>query len=153
MPSPLAPPAVRYPLAQPPALAVGLGLLWLLAATVLLGWALQPQAGGLRQAAALWTGLAAAWGLRRGWRSLGRGQLAWDGAQWWLQGQGAGDAALAVSLRVWADGGGWLWVQARVADGSAGSRWLLLAASHIPPAWGELRRAVYLPARLPDPPQ
>lgn len=153
MACPFSPPAVRYPVAPPAALAAGLGVLWLAGGALLLAWALQPQAGGWRQAAALCAASAAAAGLLQGWRSLARGQLAWDGVQWWLHAQHAREAAPLASLRVWADGGGWLWVQALSADHVPGCRWLLLAADQIPQTWGELRRAVYFPARLSDPPQ
>lgn len=153
MACPLSPPTVRYPVAPSAALAAGLGALWLLGAALLLAWALQPQAGAWRQAAALCAASAAAAGLLRGWRLLARGHLAWDGMQWWLHEQDAREVAALASLHVWADGGGWLWVQARPAVRDPGGRWLLLAANQIPQTWGELRRAVYFPARLTDPPQ
>lgn len=142
------PPAVRHPLCRPVAMGAALCLLWLLVCALLLAWVSGPQAGGLRPAVALLAAVSAALGLWWGWCQMGQGMLAWDGEQWWLHGAGA---AQPVRLRIWADGGRWLWAQA-LCQGRR-RQWLLLAEGLAPETWGELRRAVYFPARPSDRPQ
>ena len=157
MPLRHAPPAVRYPLNPPRVLAACLCGLWLLAALLLLIWAMQFPAGN-RPAVAVLGGLAAAVGLRQGWRGLCRGVVLWDGEQWWICEAGRGKDMQPISLQVRADGGRWLWAQAWQAGGSGakpwrGTRWLLLRQRQSPETWGELRRAVYFPPRPSERPQ
>lgn len=154
MPTRHAPPAVRHPLKPSRALAACLCALWLQAAMLLLAWALNIQSGWRPAAVAFTVCLVAAAGMWHGWRRLGKGVVAWDGVQWWIEAE-PGQAAQPVLLQVRADGGPWLWVQAhpmvsRVPAGPLrwrSSRWLLLLCRQSPETWGDLRRAVYSPAR------
>ncbi len=132
-------------------LAVALLALWLIAAALLWAWAAQPQAGGLRMGVSALAASGAAAGLLHGWLGLGEGRLTWDGAQWLWHARGAKDAGVPVSLSVRADGGGWIWI--RACPAGAGGWWLLPCRGQSPDAWGELRRAVYFPARPSDRPQ
>jgi len=155
MPSRHAPPAVRHPLKPSRTVAVCLCALWLLAAMLLLAWALNLQSGWWPAAVAVAVCLVAAAGMWHGWHSLGKGFIAWDGVQWSIGEADPGQAAKPVLLQVRADGGSWLWVQVRpqVSMVPAGplrwrsSRWLLLLCRQSPETWGDLRRAVYSPAR------
>lgn len=155
MPSRHAPPAVRHPLKPSRTVAVCLCALWLVAAMLLLAWALNLQSGWWPAAVAVAVCLVAAAGMWHGWLSLGKGFIAWDGVQWSICEAGPGQAAQPVLLQVRADGGSWLWVQVRplVSMVPAGplrwrsSRWLLLLCRQSPETWGDLRRAVYSPAR------
>lgn len=146
-----APPAVRHPLNPPRGSVACLCALWLLAAMLLLAWALDLQSGWGPAVVAVTGSLVAAAGMWHGWRALGRGFVAWDGAQWWLGEAAAAHDAQPVLLQVRADGGQWLWAQARpVTTGSLrwrSSRWLLLSYRQSPETWGDLRRAVYFPPR------
>lgn len=155
MPPRHAPPAVRHPLKPSRTVAACLCALWLLAAMLLLAWALNLQSGWWPAAVAVVVSLVSAVGMWHGWHSLGKGFIAWDGVQWWIGEAGPGQAAQPVRLHVRADGGAWLWVQARPLVSMVparplhwrSSRWLLLLYRQSPETWGDLRRAVYSPAR------
>lgn len=144
-----APPRLVYGCERPPR-AAGLGLLAVagLGAAVLLLWALTgagpwPAVTGLL----LWA-LAAAWALRC-WRRWPRGQLEWDGAQWWLWAQHATRAQLVAGVpQLHWDGQGFMLLGVALAAG--GRRWLWLQRSSAPALWGDLRRAVYWRARAAD---
>ncbi|MDR0226195.1 MAG: hypothetical protein LBI66_07230 [Burkholderiaceae bacterium] len=150
MPNRHAPPAVRHPLSRPAWLAVLLWALWLLAAAGLGAWAAPPHAGPWRLGAALLACLVAGAGLMRGWHALGAGHVDWDGAQWWPPADGRMAVDQPVSLQVWADGGCWLWVQARTQAAGRRHGWWLMLQRQSPETWGELRRAVYSRPRTQD---
>src|SRR3989442_9781550 len=73
MPSRHAPPAVRHPLKPSRTVAACLCALWLLAAMLLLAWALNLQAGWWPAAVAVAVCLVAAAGMRRWWDRVGGG--------------------------------------------------------------------------------
>jgi hypothetical protein len=155
------PPVVAYALERPYWAAKAAIACWLVLAAVMQGWALQPQASWRQQGVAASFLLLAAWLLRRQHRLWPAGRLFWDGERWrlGLDATAAAAAPAGVVLRVALDGGSWLWMEARAAEGEAGRRgwcrrvhWLYLSQRQSPERWGDLRRAVYSPvAPLPEP--
>jgi hypothetical protein len=131
-----------------PALALGVGALWLL-----LHAKVSPWLALACLVLFLATGLALLWFKRGNPVSV---TLAWDGQQWWCQG-------VAVSPQVMLDAGAWLLLRLRPGTGAHSQanpapvaaeqhaapprfpRWLSLAAGQAGPAMHLFRVAVYNP--------
>ncbi|GAB3658330.1 hypothetical protein [Ramlibacter alkalitolerans] len=140
-------PSVSYPVGRS-AFAAGLHALAALAGLgVAVGWSLQSDAFGWRQA----LGLAAALGggllaLAAWWRSPA-GVLCWNGAGWsWEEGglAGAGHPEIAFDLQNR--------MLLRWQPETGRVRWLWLESARDPAHWEALRRAVYSRASAPVPP-
>lgn len=119
-----------------PALAAGSCVAWVGLSLGLSGfwaWVLASKLAALTAA-----GLA--------WRPQPCHELAWDGAQWQVDGRPA-------QVRLMLDLGPWVLAQARPVQ-ARGCVWLPLSAREAGPAWGGLRAALYArPTPAPQPPR
>lgn len=139
------PPAAHYPFGRPLRLGWAIAALSGLGLACTLAWILQ---GLGNSGAGLWKGLAAvtlwlgvsalAW---RGWQTLGRGVLQWDGAQWVLEPARAAALALQDAPRVALDLHNAMLLRVQPAHGQP--LWLWLEASQAPMQWLGMRRALY----------
>lgn len=145
-------PSVRYPLQ-----ASGLLRLvcwgWVLVSTCMLAlWLYEASHGGRALSWMVWCSAATAMGaaVAAAWTAARRqpsGALVWDGGQWqWVR--ACGDEVLLSGMHVLADGQKLLVVQAQDMRGRR--HWWLLQAHWAPARWGDLRRAVYSSALVPQ---
>lgn len=141
------PPAVRYPVERQRLPGYLGGLLWLLAAAVLLAWwrhsAPQPI-GVLGVAGMLW--LAAGGAQVHAWRTAPQGLLQWDGGAWWWQAQGDVEPQPLQVLQLRIDLQTAVLLAWRGTDGRWQHAWLLQRSA--PWRWGDWRRAVYSAATV-----
>lgn len=138
-------PAVRFPVPRSRAVGGVMAAVALAGAASLVAWwltgaSLAPFAALL--GAAAW--LAAAAGAWHWWRGQFRGELYWDGQQWWLDRllPGHSPTQLQAAPAVQWDLQSHLWVCARAAAGRQRT-WLWLERRRQPERWLDLRRAVY----------
>ena len=141
------PPAVRYPVERHPAPWLALGLLWLLAAVLLLAWWGQGGAqpvGVLGAAGVMW--LLAGGAQLHAWRTAPQGALQWDGGAWWWQSQGEAEPQQLQALQLRIDLQTTVLLAWRSADGRWHHGWLHQRSA--PWCWGDWRRAVYSAATV-----
>ncbi|MDB5849007.1 MAG: hypothetical protein JWP29_2759 [Rhodoferax sp.] len=143
-------PSVTYPVGRSVLFGLLLAGAWLLGAVLVGWWCLGVPAVGWRQ----WLGLStlpvaalAAW---VSWRRMGVGMLRWDGQVWlWQAKRHRGDQsdqdALPVQLGVHLDLQRQLMLCLQPQTGP--SVWCWADRARMPERWGDLRRAVYSPAR------
>lgn len=144
----IAPPRLVYDYQRPPR-AAGLCLLAVagLGAVALLLWMRSGAGESPWPATAAWLlcSVLLACALHC-WRRWPCGRLEWDGRQWWLSGRNALRAVPLIGApRLQWDGQSFILLHVTLP--AVGQRWLWLQSSSAPVLWGELRRAVYWPAR------
>jgi len=136
-------PSVTYPVGRSLFFGGLLAFAWLLGALLVGWWCLGVAAMGWRQwlaVLALPLGAACA---GRSWRAMVPGELRWDGQAWlWRT---PGTEAGPVGLHVHLDFQQHLLLCLR--QGSGRSVWCWAERRLRPERWGDLRRAVYSPAR------